>query len=96
MTDEKVVDMRLHTGGYVAGTMVCHSGCGHEWEGVAKVGDTAVECPECHRNLGVIKAEIVPPVFWQCGNCGNDLFYLTPQGALCRMCGGICTDWAKP
>lgn len=88
-----IIDIREHQDGNLAGEFIC-TGCGHTWHGVSSVGDTAVECPGCRRYMGVIRAEVVPPQFWQCGVCTADLFYLTPGGAICRMCGAVATNWA--
>jgi hypothetical protein len=64
-------------------------GCGHTWQAVAPTGTTAFECPACGTHKGKWKFEFYPPVgssVRQC-NCGNQLFYLTPDGHLCANCG---------
>ena len=64
-------------------------GCGHEWQAVAPVGVTRFECPECHAMKGLWRFEFAPAegqMVREC-NCGNQLFYLTPDGHLCANCG---------
>lgn len=76
------------------GTALCGA-CSHEWEAVAPVGDEDhLECPNCKRMWGAAKHAVVPAVSWRC-NCGETLFWLTPQGAQCRRCGVISRDWAE-
>lgn len=63
--------------------------CDHEWEAVAPVGIEVLECPSCRCVKGRFKFECAPAVglqVRQC-NCGNQLFYLTPQGHMCPRCG---------
>jgi hypothetical protein len=70
------------------GDAFCMS-CGHEWVGVAPTGSTFFECGQCHRWTGHWKFGFYPPTdtkVWQC-NCGNQLFYMTPEGHLCASCG---------
>ncbi len=87
-----VVDLR---GAYrhLTGTAYCTE-CNHEWVAVREVGTTNMEFPNCHGMFGVPKSECVPDTFWEC-QCGNHLHYLTPEGAMCRMCGMIATGWAE-
>jgi len=64
-------------------------GCGHTWAGVAKTGTVDLECPNCHAMKGKWKFEFAPmpgQMVRECG-CGNQLFYLTPDGHLCANCG---------
>lgn len=63
--------------------------CGHTWIAVAPAGETRFECPECHTMKGLWKFEFAPSEgSWvrEC-NCGNQLFYLTPEGHMCANCG---------
>jgi hypothetical protein len=63
--------------------------CDHVWVAVAPTGLTALECPNCHRHAGHWKFEFQPAagqMVREC-NCGNQLFYLTPDGHLCANCG---------
>lgn len=73
----------------------CCSKCVHEWEAVAPVGVSTLECPKCKSWWGYFKSAIEPsgPV-WHC-TCGHHLFWLRPDGAMCRGCGKINTDWAQ-
>ena len=61
--------------------------CRHEWQAVAPVGTTWLECPACT----LLTGRFVGPVhkeglYWMC-NCGNDLFYVTTTGGYCGVCG---------
>lgn len=63
--------------------------CNHTWVAVVETGTTQLECPECHTMKGLLKypysiVEDQPTL--SCG-CGNQLFYLTPEGHLCPNCG---------
>lgn len=71
-----------------SGEAFCLS-CKHEWVAVAPAGETQLECPKCHTMKGLWKYPFAPAdgdFMWKC-NCGNNLFYLTPQGHLCANCG---------
>lgn len=71
-----------------AGQAFC-IGCCHEWAAVAPTGTTQLECPACHAHKGRWKFEFAPAegqLVREC-NCGNQLFYLTPDGHLCANCG---------
>ena len=83
MTDKVVnlADYKPHVSGGA-----CCVGCGHKWEVVAPVGTTEFECPECGFIKGVFEALILPDEFWRC-NCGNDKYCITPNGAICALCG---------
>ena len=76
---------------HLSGPFFCGA-CGHEWEGVASVGETHVTCPKCNRFWGAAKHVVEPETRWRC-NCGETLFWLTPGGALCRRCGATQTNW---
>ena len=78
-------------GPHLSGLAVCGA-CHHEWSVVAAVGGVHLECPKCHRYWGGLKHAIEPETAWRC-NCGEQLFWLTPKGALCRRCGIYPTDW---
>lgn len=62
--------------------------CGHEWVAVAPIGVTHLQCPECKTMKGHWKFEFFPKeqMVREC-QCGNQLFYLTPEGHLCPNCG---------
>lgn len=87
MSDDKVVPFARaepHATGYAH----CF-GCGHTWVRVAPIGTTRFECPECHAIKGTWTFEFAPDegsLVREC-NCGNQLFYLTPDGHLCANCG---------
>lgn len=64
-------------------------GCGQTWRAVVPTGTTRFECPQCHAMKGLWKFEFFPHPdlqVRQC-NCGNQLFYLTPDGHQCANCG---------
>jgi len=64
-------------------------GCDHVWTASAPVGTTQLECPNCKALKGHFRFEHAPAegtLVRQC-NCGNQLFYLTPEGHLCANCG---------
>ena len=64
-------------------------GCNHTWEATAPVGVTRFECPACHAVKGMWRFEFAPSpgqLVREC-DCGNQLFYLTPEGHLCANCG---------
>ena len=71
-----------------SGEAVC-TGCGHAWAAVVPVGVTEFECPSCHASKGRWRFGFYPSVgqkVRECA-CGNQLFYLTPEGHLCAECG---------
>lgn len=80
-------------GPYWAGYAQCGA-CGFEWAAAVPVGDEDhLECPNCHRFWGAAKHAVVPPTaIWRC-NCGETLFWLTPEGPQCRRCGIKPDDW---
>lgn len=61
--------------------------CRHEWQAVAPVGTVWLDCPACSlergRFLGPAQRD---GAHWHCG-CGNDIFYVTPDGFYCPNCG---------
>jgi DNA-directed RNA polymerase subunit RPC12/RpoP len=78
---------------HLSGPARCLS-CKHEWILVAPVGtaNDYYECPQCHRETGIMTGACGPPgdvSIWACG-CGNDLFYLTEHlQAVCPSCGSF-------
>lgn len=71
-----------------SGPAFCLS-CDHTWEAVAPTGVEAFECPNCKRFSGHWRGEFTPAPgqLVRACNCGNQLFYLTPEGHLCANCG---------
>lgn len=71
---------------YKTGKAKCLS-CRHEWIAVSPLGVVWFECPACGmeqgRSMGAVSRE---GAHWHCG-CGNDLFYVTPDGSYCPVCG---------
>lgn len=72
---------------HIAGEAVC-LGCGHEWAAVAPAGVDVLECPKCELEKGVFAGL---PQFdeqhWTCGDCGGQLFRITPERTYCAKCG---------
>lgn len=70
------------------GEAFCMS-CQHTWVAVAPTGTTQFECPSCHRVTGHFRFAFAPNVgqMRRVCNCGNEFFYLTPQGHMCASCG---------
>ena len=63
--------------------------CGCEWYAVAPTGVTQLECPQCHTMKGLFRFGFEPcegGMVREC-QCGNRLFYLTPEGHMCANCG---------
>jgi DNA-directed RNA polymerase subunit RPC12/RpoP len=91
----EVIELRRSTddqeGQHLSGVARCLD-CGHEWPAAAPLGTTWLECPECHNKKGAFKYPVIHDSTWLC-NCGNQLFYLTPDGAQCPRCGVFPTDW---
>lgn len=71
---------------HIAGLAHCIA-CGHGWTSVAPIGSVWLECPECKTEKGLMKFPCVRETpAWVC-NCGNQLFYATPDGFYCPNCG---------
>lgn len=70
--------------------------CGFRWKQVSPSGTVWFDCPRCEARKGYF---IFPcaveggEVIWEC-ECGNRLFELTPDGALCPNCG-IWQGWNR-
>ena len=62
--------------------------CGHVWQAVAPVGTVGLECPACKTERGAFVGMIPPDseLVRRC-DCGNDLFFVLPDGVLCARCG---------
>jgi len=71
--------------------------CRREWQAVAPVGVTRLECDGCGTQKGVWVGAMGPAegeLVWRC-SCDNDLFTLQPTGApMCARCGLRATSWA--
>jgi predicted RNA-binding Zn-ribbon protein involved in translation (DUF1610 family) len=83
-----VIEFPAQTDPHGSGEAFCMQ-CNHQWVAVAPVGETRFECPECHAHKGMYKYEFVPPkgsLVREC-NCGNQLFYIRPEGHMCPNCG---------
>lgn len=70
---------------HISGEATCLT-CGHEWMAVAPIGTVELECSECHTFKGVFVGMTAPDTVWEC-NCGNQHFYIDPDGAMCAKCG---------
>lgn len=89
----KVVLPAEEDGPHISGEAACGA-CGHCWTAVAPAGTTILECPKCARMWGAYKHCVEPDAAWRC-NCGEQLFWLTPTGAMCRRCGTRSNQWAE-
>lgn len=77
---------------HLAGEAICLS-CKHEWAAVCPIGTTWLECPACHLLRGVMKFPVIRDgLHWTCA-CGNQLFYISPDGTYCPNCGGWQTGY---
>ena len=73
---------------YASGEAFCLA-CNNELAAVAETGTTQLECPECRRLTGHWKFEFClteGSLIREC-DCGNRLFYLSPEGHMCASCG---------
>ena len=78
----------------LTGPAIC-THCKNEWTAVTPAGNhDNLECSECGLFMGVFGAPVVPHEFWRC-DCGSRLFYLTKNGASCRTCGLVSSEWAE-
>jgi hypothetical protein len=64
--------------------------CKYEWQAVASVGTTELDCPECRTAKGYFVWMAVPDTALQC-NCGEWMFHVNREGALCAHCGTLIT-----
>lgn len=70
---------------HMTGEAVCIE-CKHEWVAVAPIGTHELECGECGTIKGVWKHMAAPATCWEC-KCGNQHFWIDPDGAMCAKCG---------
>ena len=83
-----VIQLRPKNDPHGSGEAFCLQ-CGHEWISVAPVGTVQLECPECHTMKGLFRFPFhfsEGQLVREC-NCGNQLFYLSPEGHMCANCG---------
>jgi Zn finger protein HypA/HybF involved in hydrogenase expression len=68
--------------------------CGYEFVLVAPIEGIWFECPKCKVEKAVFKfpMEVTETKHWQC-NCGNFLFYVTPEYIYCPNCGSRKYEW---
>jgi hypothetical protein len=74
-------------GPHLSGEATCGF-CGHKWVAVAPVGVTHLDCPKCDRRWGLLDHAIEPKTAWAC-KCGEQLFWVTTIGIMCRRCGEL-------
>lgn len=78
----QIADARPH----LAGPAHCIE-CGHRWQMVAPTGTTVLDCPGCGGRKGARFAMVEKDcAHWVC-NCGNRLFFITPEKTYCGNCG---------
>lgn len=88
MTNLRVLRPPADDGPSLSGKAECGA-CGKEWEATAPLGTTLLECPGCKRMWGSFSNAVEPDVaLWRC-DCGEQLFWITPVGCMCRRCGTI-------
>jgi hypothetical protein len=70
--------------------------CRHKWVGVAPVGTTWLQCPNCHSEKGYFLHEVQPPegfYVFTC-DCGSELLHLVKDKngnceLMCANCGEL-------
>jgi hypothetical protein len=77
---------------HIAGAAKCLT-CGHEWAAVAEIGTVELCCPICNTWKGVFTGMTAPETVWEC-NCGNQHFYIDPDGPMCSRCG-LRHEWER-
>jgi len=84
----QLTDAKAKREPHLSGPARCFN-CEQQWVAVAPVGTSGwLECPQCH----LLRGRLIYPclkadaLHWKC-HCGNDLFYVTPQGYYCPQCG---------
>lgn len=76
------------TGIHLTGTALCFH-CKAEWQSVCIPEDDGnLECPSCGKHIGILKHPIQPDLMLEC-SCGSVLYFVTPDGLVCRKCGKI-------
>jgi len=61
--------------------------CHHDWQAVAPIGTTQLECPSCHLMQGVFYGVMsTERPQWQCA-CGEFVFFIDQRGPYCAHCG---------
>jgi len=83
-----VINFNSKESNHVSGEAFCYQ-CNHKWRATSPRGTVQLECPNCHTLKGLYKFPNCVPegqLIREC-DCGNDLFYLTPDGHLCPNCG---------
>jgi hypothetical protein len=89
-----ILDARRAREPHLSGPARCLA-CHHDWEAVAPVGTSRLECPSCKTLRGVWSrpcggAQGEP--YWTC-QCGCDLFMLTPRSLICTACAERKVGW---
>lgn len=85
MVDSNLILLKQPDVTHLAGQAECGA-CGHKWEAVCPAGVTRFDCPRCDRFWGVMRHAVEPLTAWRC-HCGEQLFWITPKGCMCRRCG---------
>ena len=71
---------------HVSGPYMCLS-CKFKFIAVVPLKLLWIDCPQCGLEHARPQGNIQKPEpHWGC-SCGNDLFYMTPDGAYCPLCG---------
>lgn len=78
--EERWLERTEHTRGKVK----CLN-CKDEWNVIASVGACEFNCQKCNTMTGVYCTTISPETVFEC-ECGNDLYYIAPEGMFCAKC----------
>lgn len=96
MTDKiiNLDEVRRDKEPHLSGRAMCLN-CGHDWQAVAPIGTTRLECPECGLHKGAFRGTMEPEsgAIWVCA-CGNDLFIVQSHRVMCAACGETGHPWA--
>lgn len=87
-SDDNIIFIHKKTEQTASGEAFCIN-CKHEWIAVCPTGTVQLECPKCLTMKGLFKYPFSPQpgsLIRVC-NCGNELFYITPEGHMCANCG---------
>lgn len=76
---------------HLAGKARCLS-CKHEWQSVAPVGTTVMECPACGMARGEFWGSMHRDEDHFTCNCGCSIFRIVPRGIYCPNCA----SWHRP
>ena len=84
---------KIKQGPHATGPLIC-MGCDHTWIATYPLpAATAYDCPRCTLEKGIPQGLFSTPegsLAFEClCSSANQRFVLTPEGALCEMCGAV-------